>query len=97
MDSMIRDFGVKPGNITVLSTESDFKQMVKHVHVTYSEEEMLNGFWYYEETEDAAQREAWITRPFKHNDYENTVPENLLPAIKFSFMCYSQGVRQEML
>ena len=54
---------------------------------------MLNGFWYYEETEDAAQREAWITRPFKHNDDENTVPENLLPAIKFSFMCYSQGVR----
>jgi hypothetical protein len=26
-----------------------------------------------------------------------TVPENLLPLIKASFLCYSQGIRKELL
>ena len=40
---------------------------------------------YFQEAKDEAERKEWIQKP------ENNVPENLLPLIKASYMCYSQG------
>ena len=35
--------------------------------------------------------------PFDATRQDLTVPDNLLPAIKASFLCYAQGVRNEVL
>lgn len=38
-----------------------------------------------------AKLKKWIARP------KNNVPDNLLPALKASFLCYSQGQRKEFI
>jgi hypothetical protein len=38
-----------------------------------------------------------MEKPFTSNREDLTVPENLLPAIKASFLCYSQNIRKELM
>lgn len=45
---------------------------------------------YYTDASDEAQINEWLTQPSK-------VPENLLPAIKASYQCYSHGIRDELM
>ena len=41
------------------------------------------GLQYYHEAKDDAELKKWLAKP------KGNVPENLLPAIKASFLCYS--------
>ena len=54
-------------------------------------EQKKPGWKYFHDAIDDAQRKQWLTKPFRN------VPENLLPAIKASFLCYAQGIRKELL
>ena len=49
------------------------------------------GLQYYHEAKDDAELKKWLAKP------KGNVPENLLPAIKASFNCYSQGNRKEFM
>ena len=46
-------------------------------------EAKLPGHLYYLQDESEAELKRWIKKPY------GNVPENLLPAIKASFLCYS--------
>ena len=48
-------------------------------------------FQYYSEAELDSERKEGLECPHKN------VPENLLPAIKASFLCYSQSNREELM
>ena len=53
---------------------------------------------YYDEAKNDAQLEEWLKRPYDPNRLlKDGVPENLLPAIKASFLCYSQFNRDELM
>lgn len=62
---------------------------MKHVSLddddeTIDDENSKNDRLYFLEAEDNAQRSKWLAKPYRN------VPEYLLPAIKASFLCYSQ-------
>ena len=73
--------GIKPEDITILATENLFWKIVKQVAL--EGEEKMPGFQYYLDEYSDAELKRWIKKPYRN------VPENLLPAIKASFLCYS--------
>jgi hypothetical protein len=54
-------------------------------------EEKKAGIQYYLEAKDEIERKKWLAKPFEN------VPEGMLPAIKASFLCYSQANRDELM
>ena len=58
------------------------------------EKEKNHALQYYLEAEDDEQREEWMRKPSSDSD---RVKEKLLPAIKASFLCYSQFNRDELM
>jgi hypothetical protein len=62
---------------------------VQHVPVDGAEENQDEKS--YMENMNDAKLKKWIARP------KNNVPDNLLPALKASFLCYSQGQRKEFI
>ena len=62
---------------------------MQHVPVDGAEENQDEKS--YMENMNDAKLKKWIARP------KNNVPDNLLPALKASFLCYSQGQRKEFI
>ena len=62
---------------------------MQHVPVDGAEENQDEKS--YMENMNDAKLKKWIARP------KNNVPNNLLPALKASFLCYSQGQRKEFI
>ena len=54
-------------------------------------EAKMPGQLYYLQDESEAELKRWIKKPY------GNVPENLLPAIKAMFLCYTQENRNELL
>jgi hypothetical protein len=54
-------------------------------------EAKMPGHQYYLQDKSEAELKRWIKKPF------GNVPENLLPAIKAMFLCYTQENRNELL
>ena len=52
---------------------------------------------YYRGSKNDAELKKWRKCPYVDGLPHLSVPENLLPAIKASFLCYSQGNRQELM
>ena len=77
-----------PEDVHLLASEADAKKIIKHVRVG-DEESKENQF--YEEAESDVERKKWLSCPYPN------VKEHLLPMIKASFLCYSKGIREELL
>jgi hypothetical protein len=89
LDFAVEDLGVRPKNVTLLVTEELFYKFVKHIPLKGKDKKA--GIQYYLEAENDAERDLWLKNPVCN------VPEGLLPAIKASFLCYSQFNRDELL
>ena len=86
---LIETMGGKPEHIILMMMEPVFNKVIQVVKV--GKEETKDTRDYYFDAKDEAQINQWLTKP------ERNVPENMLPAIKSSYLCYSHGIRDELM
>ena len=60
-------------------------------HIALEGQEKKAGVQYYLDAKDDAELKTWLRCPHQN------IPEGLLPAMKASFHCYSQGNRNELM
>ena len=92
-DALIRLLNVHPENIKVLASEDDFNKIVTHVRG--HGEEMKKPFHYYHDAKDLDTSEEWLIYP--QSWFGSQVPDNLLAAVKASYLITTQCDRNELL
>ena len=80
-DAMIKTIGVKPENILVMASKSDFEDIVRRIDVKVGEGKPGGPKFFDAPTQQKA--DEWLAKPNRN------VPEDMLPALKAKYLCYS--------